>query len=381
MNFSRNMTSCPRTCRPKFSLIRARLLQQFGPLLKRPRADTLNDSRHANMKELRFNAADGVWRVAFAFDPKRKAILLVAGDKSGVSEKRFYKQLIDKADERFDAHLARLNRRKGNSHAPKRERHHQRTEPRPSQEGRGPRGPAHRRGNDLAGLAAPARSHSRRWRSLCTSGRTACRRSNNAATFCFPRCGKRSRRWAAICPLSRSFPTGTRSSSPALPKTTRRSPRAGSAQLTHKSSRESGSSPCELAHETAILGHTRMAAPLPRSSLNASTAKNCGEAATTQNFGPETGRAVRSGAFSSSVTTARPPPRPDRSRHDGLLAPAPARRHAVCSRVPAPVSVAQTRLLPLRGSAVGMTIFRNEAGVPRVPVSCHSVPLLVRQAD
>ena len=49
-----------------------------------------------------------MWRLAFAFDPKRSAILLVAGDKSGVSEKRFYKKLIATADERFDAHLARL---------------------------------------------------------------------------------------------------------------------------------------------------------------------------------------------------------------------------------------------------------------------------------
>lgn len=72
--------------------------------------DTLNGSRHKNMKELRFAAADGEWRVAFAFDPKRKAILLVAGDKSGGSEKRFYRQLIAKADERFDAHLGRLKR-------------------------------------------------------------------------------------------------------------------------------------------------------------------------------------------------------------------------------------------------------------------------------
>jgi hypothetical protein len=87
-----------------------RLLQQFGPQLKRPYADTLNGSRHANMKELRFDAADGVWRVAFAFDPKRKAILLVAGDKSGGSEKRFYRDLIAKADDRFDVHLARLKK-------------------------------------------------------------------------------------------------------------------------------------------------------------------------------------------------------------------------------------------------------------------------------
>jgi hypothetical protein len=85
----------------------ARLLQQFGPRLG-PRVDTLNGSRHANMKELRFSAADGEWRVVFAFDTRRKAILLAAGDKSGGSEKRFYKQLITKADERFDAHLARL---------------------------------------------------------------------------------------------------------------------------------------------------------------------------------------------------------------------------------------------------------------------------------
>ena len=51
-----------------------------------------------------------VWRVAFAFDLNRGAILLVAGDKSGVSEKRFYRQLTKKADERFDAQLARIKR-------------------------------------------------------------------------------------------------------------------------------------------------------------------------------------------------------------------------------------------------------------------------------
>jgi hypothetical protein len=87
-----------------------RLLQRFGPQLGRPRVDTLNDSRHANMKELRFSAADGEWRVAFAFDTKRKAVLLVAGDKSGVTERRFYRELIRKADGRFDAHLARLKK-------------------------------------------------------------------------------------------------------------------------------------------------------------------------------------------------------------------------------------------------------------------------------
>ena len=63
------------------------------------------------MKELRLNAHGGVWRVAFAFDPERRAILLVAGDKSGVSQARFYKQLIRKADTRFDEHLQTLHRR------------------------------------------------------------------------------------------------------------------------------------------------------------------------------------------------------------------------------------------------------------------------------
>ena len=91
------------------------LLKQFGPALGRPRVDTLKGSRHANMKELRFDAADGVWRVAFAFDPKRQAILLVGGDKSGGSEKRFYRQLIKKADARFDEHVKRIEKERRKS--------------------------------------------------------------------------------------------------------------------------------------------------------------------------------------------------------------------------------------------------------------------------
>jgi hypothetical protein len=89
-------------------LAQARVLERLGPQAGRPRVDTLNGSRHANMKELRFEADGGVWRVAFAYDPKRQAILLVAGDKSGGSEARFYRSLIRKADARFDAHLVAL---------------------------------------------------------------------------------------------------------------------------------------------------------------------------------------------------------------------------------------------------------------------------------
>ena len=98
-------------------LAQARLIEQFGPAAKRPRVDTLNGSRHANMKELRFDAGGGVWRVAFAFDSRREAILLVAGDKSGQSERTFYKRLMDKADERFRFRIssALLPRRRSES--------------------------------------------------------------------------------------------------------------------------------------------------------------------------------------------------------------------------------------------------------------------------
>jgi hypothetical protein len=84
----------------------AMLLADAGPQLRRPHCDTLAGSRHANMKELRFAAEDGVWRIAFAFDPERQAILLAGGDKAGVKSARFYKRLIAKADARFDEHLA-----------------------------------------------------------------------------------------------------------------------------------------------------------------------------------------------------------------------------------------------------------------------------------
>lgn len=86
-------------------LAKARLLEAFGPNLGRPHVDTLKGSRHPNMKELRFAVADGVWRVAFAFDSERAAVLLVAADKAGVKERRFYRRLIKTADDRLDRHL------------------------------------------------------------------------------------------------------------------------------------------------------------------------------------------------------------------------------------------------------------------------------------
>jgi len=88
-------------------LAEAKFVERFGPEAGRPHVDKLKGSRYANMKELRFEAENGEWRVAFAFDPKRRAILLVAGDKSGVSQKKFYKRLIATADSRYKQHLER----------------------------------------------------------------------------------------------------------------------------------------------------------------------------------------------------------------------------------------------------------------------------------
>ncbi|HOY79108.1 MAG TPA: type II toxin-antitoxin system RelE/ParE family toxin [Hyphomonadaceae bacterium] len=89
-------------------LAHAKLLAEFGPNLGRPTVDTLRASKHANMKELRFEWTGEVWRVAFAFDPKRQAILLAAGDKAGADQRRFYKRLLAVADTRYDDRLATL---------------------------------------------------------------------------------------------------------------------------------------------------------------------------------------------------------------------------------------------------------------------------------
>lgn len=95
-------------------LAAAKALQIAGPKAGRPHVDTLQGSKHANMKELRFTAHDGreVWRAAFAFDPAQTAVVLVAGDKQGGNEKLFYKRLIKVADARFDSHLRKTDPRK-----------------------------------------------------------------------------------------------------------------------------------------------------------------------------------------------------------------------------------------------------------------------------
>jgi hypothetical protein len=84
------------------------VLRKIGPQLGRPQVDTLAGSRHANLKELRTHHHSHQYRIAFAFDPKRQAILLFGGDKAGVSQRRFYIDLIKQADALFDRHIAML---------------------------------------------------------------------------------------------------------------------------------------------------------------------------------------------------------------------------------------------------------------------------------
>lgn len=93
-------------------IAKVELLKVLGPQLRRRHADTLGGSKHANMRELRADTGRHVLRVAYAFDPERNAVLLVGGDKAGVGQRRFYKQLIARAGAVYDRHLARLKQRR-----------------------------------------------------------------------------------------------------------------------------------------------------------------------------------------------------------------------------------------------------------------------------
>jgi hypothetical protein len=83
------------------------VLSEIGPSLGRPRVDSLFGSKHANMKELRVQSNGRPFRIFFAFDPTRNAVLLCGGDKTG--DKRFYEVMIKQADELYDSHLKELN--------------------------------------------------------------------------------------------------------------------------------------------------------------------------------------------------------------------------------------------------------------------------------
>ena len=82
------------------------VLQQKGPSLGRPLVDTVYDSKFTNMKELRVQHRGRPLRAFFAFDPLRQAIVLCIGDKGG--KKRFYKEMLDIAEQQYELHLSTL---------------------------------------------------------------------------------------------------------------------------------------------------------------------------------------------------------------------------------------------------------------------------------
>ena len=86
------------------------LLEERGPTLSRPHADVITSSRHANMKELRGKVDEKQLRVLFAFDPRRAALLLIGGDKTG--NPKWYDEFVPIADNLFDRHLRAIEQEK-----------------------------------------------------------------------------------------------------------------------------------------------------------------------------------------------------------------------------------------------------------------------------
>lgn len=84
------------------------LLEEKGPTLEFPHSSRILSSRHTNMRELRVQSGGRPLRVFYAFDPRRSAILLIGGDKTG--DNRFYPRFVRRADQLYDEHLAILRR-------------------------------------------------------------------------------------------------------------------------------------------------------------------------------------------------------------------------------------------------------------------------------
>lgn len=84
------------------------VLMQAGPAATRPLVDTVAGSRFPNMKELRVQHRGEPYRVLFAFDPRRMAILLIGGNKTG--DKRWYDKMIPRADRLYEEHLDALRK-------------------------------------------------------------------------------------------------------------------------------------------------------------------------------------------------------------------------------------------------------------------------------
>jgi hypothetical protein len=83
-----------------------RILSESGPTLGRPQVDTIEGSAFNNIKEPRIQYQGDPWRILFAFDPLRQAILLVGGNKSG--DNRWYRENIPITDRRYERYLETL---------------------------------------------------------------------------------------------------------------------------------------------------------------------------------------------------------------------------------------------------------------------------------
>ena len=94
--------------RMKFLLI-MEVLKTLGPNLGRPRVDHIKGSKHQNMKELRIQFKGDPVRVLFAFDPKRQAVLLLGGTKTG--DKDWYRRNVPLADKELIVHLKEMEKK------------------------------------------------------------------------------------------------------------------------------------------------------------------------------------------------------------------------------------------------------------------------------
>lgn len=87
-------------------MVRVQLLENHGPTLPFPHSSKIRTSRHSHMRELRVQHGGRPIRVFYAFDPRRVAILLIGGDKTG--DGRFYESMVPKADALYEEHLAEI---------------------------------------------------------------------------------------------------------------------------------------------------------------------------------------------------------------------------------------------------------------------------------
>jgi hypothetical protein len=83
------------------------MLEAKGPHLPHPYSSGINGSKHAHMRELRIQHAGSPYRTLYAFDPRRMAILLIGGDKTG--NDRWYEENVPIADKLYDDHLKSLS--------------------------------------------------------------------------------------------------------------------------------------------------------------------------------------------------------------------------------------------------------------------------------